>query len=114
MLVILGDSGSLDKSFWGKIVHRGSYLRTPFILFSIRCFFSILEGLYHHPTKTHCLKGASVVRPFKMAILLLSVYPLLDQPLLHSHDYPILLISNYPRVCSLPQQLVSLVTDESP
>ena len=33
------------------------------------------------------------VRPFKMAVLLLSVHPLLNQPLLHSHDYPILLIT---------------------
>ena len=33
------------------------------------------------------------VRPLKMAVLLLSVHLLLDQALLHSHDYPILLIT---------------------
>ena len=33
-----------------------------------------------------------MVRPLKMAVLLLSVHALLDQSLLHSHDYPILLI----------------------
>ena len=34
----------------------------------------------------------SVVRPFKLAILLLSMHPLLDQALSHSRDYPNLLI----------------------
>ena len=33
-----------------------------------------------------------MVRPFKMVVLLLSEHLLLDQSLLHSHDYPILLI----------------------
>ena len=33
-----------------------------------------------------------MVSPLKMAVLLLSVRPLLDQSLLHSHDYPMLLI----------------------
>ena len=33
-----------------------------------------------------------VVRPFKVAVLLLSLHPQLHQALLHSHDYPILLI----------------------
>ena len=33
-----------------------------------------------------------MVGPFKRAVLLLSVQALLDQSLLHSHDYPILLI----------------------
>ena len=34
-----------------------------------------------------------MVRPFKMSVLLFSINPLLDQSLLHSHDYPILLIT---------------------
>ena len=34
----------------------------------------------------------SMVRPFKMAVPLLFVHLLLDQCLLHSHDYPVLLI----------------------
>ena len=33
------------------------------------------------------------VRPVKMAVLLLSLRPLLDQSLLHSHDYPVLLVT---------------------
>ena len=33
-----------------------------------------------------------MVRSFNMAVLLLSVRPLLDHALLHSHDYPIVLI----------------------
>ena len=33
-----------------------------------------------------------MVRPFKMAVVLFPVHPLLDQCLLHSHDYPIPLI----------------------
>ena len=33
-----------------------------------------------------------MVRPFKMAVLLLCVHPLLHQPLLHSHKYSVLLI----------------------
>lgn len=50
-----------------------------------------------------------------MAVLSLSAYALLNQALLHSHDYPILLfmklISNYLHAFPLPQPLVSLVTD---
>ena len=33
-----------------------------------------------------------MVRPFEMAVLLLSVRPLLHQALLHSHNYTVLLI----------------------
>ena len=34
----------------------------------------------------------NMVRPFKVAVLLLSLHPLLDQALLHSQDFPIPLI----------------------
>ena len=40
----------------------------------------------------NCL-GPCMVRPLKMAVFLLSVHLLLDQTLLHSRDYPILLIT---------------------
>lgn len=54
-------------------------------------------------------------RQFRMAGLL-SVHLLFNQSLLHSHDYPTLLIiglnSNFLLACSLSQLLVSLVIDE--
>ena len=40
----------------------------------------------------NCL-GPRTVRPLKMAVFLLSVHLMLDQTLLHSRDYPILLIT---------------------
>lgn len=38
-----------------------------------------------------CSQSTCMVRPFKMAILLLSLHLLLDQDLLHSYGYPVLL-----------------------
>ena len=49
-----------------------------------------------NPTKMNsCNKKAldpCIVRPFKTAVHLISLHPLLYQSQLHSHDYPILLI----------------------
>lgn len=50
-----------------------------------------LEGVFL-AFKSWWTMGECMVRPFKMAILSLSVHSLFHQALLHSQDYPILLI----------------------
>ena len=61
-------------------------------------------------------KDPCMIRLFKMALFLLSVYPLLDQALLQSYDSPIILIIGVNQELSvclpLPQLGVSLVTEE--
>ena len=68
------------------IIHQGRY-----------CYYLYCTDEETEPQKdlvtyqrTHSL--ACMVRPFKTAALLRSVHPPLNLALLHSHEYPILLI----------------------
>lgn len=45
-----------------------------------------LQVTWYHCCYFTFLYSACIVRPFKMAVLMLSIYPLTHQSLLHSHD----------------------------
>ena len=45
-----------------------------------------LQVTWYHCCYFTFLYSACIVRPFKVAVLMLSIYPLTQQPLLHSHD----------------------------
>ena len=55
------------------------------------CYFTFLYSDW--ATDVIWSESAFMVRRFKVAVLLLSIYPLPHQSLFHSHDYPILFIT---------------------